>query len=90
MDIRKTELPTILRDLRKEAGFTQDELAPRIGISRETISAVENAKPETIDSLSIEMIRKWWSVCRLKAKENTRARFMDQIMLFFKFFAKKQ
>jgi HTH-type transcriptional regulator/antitoxin HipB len=89
MDLKNTDLPQILKDLRKEADYTQDELSPRIGISRETISAIENGKRETIENLSVEVINKWWSVCRSKARENTRQRFMNQIMGYFKFISDK-
>lgn len=89
MDLKKTELPAILRDLRLESGFTQQQLASRLNLSRETISAVENAKPETIDALAVETIAKWWSICRTKANESTRSRFVSQLMGFFKIFADK-
>ncbi|MFT6992855.1 MAG: DNA-binding XRE family transcriptional regulator [Paraglaciecola sp.] len=89
MDLKNSALPKILRDLRKEAGFTQEELAPRVGLGRETISAVENGKQETISNLSAETINKWWSVCRSKAKEETRQSFMGLIMGYFKIISDK-
>ena len=42
-----------LKKLRKEAGFTQKLLAGKIGISRETVVAIENEHPKTIGSLNI-------------------------------------
>lgn len=74
-----------LRTLRKESGLTQGELALRIGLSRETVSAIENDKPETMNSISVEVINKWWSLCRRKASENTRQSFMTTVMEYFGF-----
>lgn len=85
MDLQSSEIPVILRNLRKEAGYTQGELAQRLGLSRETVSAIENHKPETMRTLQIEVVNKWWSVCRSKAKAETRASFVDQIVGYFKF-----
>ena len=33
-----------LRELRKQRGLTQDELAKALGVSRQTINAIENNK----------------------------------------------
>ncbi|AEE23322.1 helix-turn-helix transcriptional regulator [Paraglaciecola chathamensis] len=85
MDLHSSELPVILRNLRKEAGYTQGELALRVGLSRETVSAIENNKPESLRTLQIEVVKKWWSVCRTKAKEETRNNFVNQIVGYFKF-----
>ncbi|MCC2616694.1 helix-turn-helix domain-containing protein [Aestuariibacter halophilus] len=74
-----------LRALRKESGYTQEELAVRIGISRETVSAIENEKPETMNSIGVEVISKWWSVCRQKASEQTRQSFFSTVMDYFGF-----
>ena len=35
----------ILKVMRKEAGFTQAEIAKAIGISRETVVAIEKCSP---------------------------------------------
>ena len=74
-----------LRALRKEAGYTQGDLAIRIGISRETVSAIENEKPETMNSIGVEVINKWWSVCRQKASAQTRESFFSTVMDYFGF-----
>lgn len=85
MDLKSSEIPVILRNLRKEAGFTQEELAQRLSLSRETVCAIENNKAETMRTLQIEVVNKWWSVCRSKAKAETRANFINQIVGYFKF-----
>ena len=83
MDLRNTDLPKTLRALRREAGYKQNELALRLGISRETVSAIENSKEETIKNLPDEVVRKWWSVCRSTAHEETRNHFFEQITDYF-------
>lgn len=74
-----------LRSLRKEAGYTQEELGFRIGISRETVSAIENEKPETISNIGVEVINSWWSICRQRASEQTRQSFFATVMDYFGF-----
>lgn len=74
-----------LKALRREAGYTQEELANRIGISRETVSAIENEKPETMNNIGVEIISKWWSICRQKASQQTRESFFSTVMDYFGF-----
>ncbi|KXI27613.1 helix-turn-helix domain-containing protein [Paraglaciecola hydrolytica] len=85
MSRRKQFSGVQLKALRKEAGFTQGELAIRIGISRETVSAIENEKPETMSNIGVEIISKWWTVCRQKASQQTRETFFSSIMDYFGF-----
>lgn len=72
-----------LRSLRKEAGFTQKEIATRIGISRETVVAIENEHPKTIDSLSLEVVNAWWIACRKSVSESSQLSFKAQVLRFF-------
>jgi HTH-type transcriptional regulator/antitoxin HipB len=74
-----------LKSLRKEAGYTQEELAQRVGISRETVSAIENDKPETMDNIGVGVVSKWWSICRQTASEETRKSFISTVMEYFDF-----
>ncbi|MCV2886079.1 helix-turn-helix domain-containing protein [Aestuariibacter sp. AA17] len=85
MSRRKKFSGAQLRALRKESGYTQEELALRVGISRETVSAIENEKPETMSAIGVEVISKWWSVCRQKASEQTRESFFSTVMEYFGF-----
>jgi HTH-type transcriptional regulator/antitoxin HipB len=85
MSRRKKFSGTQLRSLRKEAGYTQGELAFRVGISRETVSAIENEKPETMNAIGVEVISNWWSVCRQKASAQTRDSFFSTVMEYFGF-----
>jgi HTH-type transcriptional regulator / antitoxin HipB len=75
----------LLKIMRKEAGLTQAELATRLGVSRETISAIENEKPETVASLSIELIEKWWRVCGKTSSQKIKSQFVQNIVNFFNF-----
>jgi HTH-type transcriptional regulator/antitoxin HipB len=64
-----------LRELRLAAGLTQEVLAKRIGISRETVSAIENNQQMSIDALQLGVLEKWWAICRSTATHDLRARF---------------
>ncbi len=72
-----------LRGLRKEAGFTQAEIAKKIGISRETVVAIENEHPKTIDALSLEVVNAWWLTCRKSVSESSQLSFKAQVLKFF-------
>jgi HTH-type transcriptional regulator/antitoxin HipB len=74
-----------LKALRKESGYTQEQLACRLGISRETVSAIENDKPETMNNIAVELISRWWSVCRQRASVKTRELFFTSVMEYFGF-----
>ena len=74
-----------LKALRKDSGYTQEELAGRIGISRETVSAIENDKPETMNNIAVELISRWWVICRQGASAQTRESFFSTVMDYFDF-----
>jgi DNA-binding XRE family transcriptional regulator len=83
---RRTKISgPLLRELRKEAELTQHDLAARIGISRETVSAIENDKPETIEAIGAEVISKWHIICAQRASAATRNKFFDHVMKYFGF-----
>ncbi len=63
---------TILKQMRKEAGLTQAEIAKSIGISRETVVAIENAHPNTLEALSANTLGYWLNICRTGEKEPTQ------------------
>lgn len=52
---RTTSLLNKLRQFRVDAGYTQQELATRIGVTRKTINTVENAVfiPSTVLALKL-------------------------------------
>ena len=73
-----------LKQLRLDAGLTQLELGMRIGLSRETISAIENEHKAAINALTFEVVRKWWKVCRQHTDSDTNASLRRTILDFFK------
>ena len=46
-----------IRALRKERGISQEDLARRCGVSRQTINAIENNKFERTLSLAVRLAR---------------------------------
>lgn len=46
-----------IRDLRKAAGVSQEELAKRCGVSRQTINAIENNKYDPTLALAFQLSR---------------------------------
>lgn len=62
-----------LRALRREAGLTQQQIAEKLCISRETVVAIENNKPSAIEGLKLKTIQMWCCACR----PNVRYRTLD-------------
>lgn len=60
-----------LKQLRTESGVTQAQMAEHLGISRETIIAIEQNKPGSIDKLSFEKVNNWGRFCRAKVSIST-------------------
>ena len=48
-------MKSLIRDLRREQGLSQEELARRCGVSRETINAIENNKYDPTLALAAEL-----------------------------------
>ena len=46
-----------LKNLRKAKGFSQEELAKRCGVSRQTVNAIENNKYDPTLSLAFRLAR---------------------------------
>jgi HTH-type transcriptional regulator/antitoxin HipB len=72
-----------LKQLRTEAGYTQKELGAQVGLSRETIVAIENEYPGSIDKLGLEVVNAWWAACRQDVSADTKKSFKKQILAFF-------
>lgn len=72
-----------LKQIRKEAGYTQVELAKLLRVHRDTIGHIENNKPGTIDEISADLIRRWWQKCSSRVSENTRYSFKLFIKKYF-------
>ena len=48
-------MKSLIRDLRREQGLSQEELARRCGVSRQTINAIENNKYDPTLALAVEL-----------------------------------
>ena len=48
-------MENIIKSRRKELGFSQDELAKKCGVSRQTINAIENNKYDPTLSLAFRL-----------------------------------
>lgn len=48
-------MKNIIKHRRKELGFSQDELAKKCGVSRQTINAIENNKYDPTLSLAFKL-----------------------------------
>lgn len=48
-------MKSLIRDLRREQGLSQEELARRCGVSRQTINAIENNKYDSTLALAAEL-----------------------------------
>jgi DNA-binding XRE family transcriptional regulator len=83
---RKKFSGEVLKNLRKQAGYTQDQLAEQVGLSRETVSAIETERPETINALTVKIISRWNDCCNQRIAETDRTTTLyEEIMRVFNF-----
>lgn len=52
-----TNMENIIRNRRKELGLSQEELAKKCGVSRQTVNAIENNKYDPTLSLAFNLAR---------------------------------
>ncbi|WP_232373507.1 helix-turn-helix domain-containing protein [Alteromonas sp. RKMC-009] len=69
-----------LRKLRLEAGFTQQQIADAVCLSRETVVAIENNKQSAIDGLKWKTVRNWCLVCKGKVRYETMNTFTKYLV----------
>ncbi|GAB5378987.1 MAG: hypothetical protein Alis3KO_00780 [Aliiglaciecola sp.] len=86
MGRRKKVSGETLRKMRKQTGYTQEQWGVILGISRETVSAIENDKPETMNSLEAEILAKWWEYSHHHIDNTLQQSFKDMVLNFFGFF----
>lgn len=72
-----------LRRLRQESGYTQKTMARRLGVSRETVVALENEYPSAIGSVEARLIQKWFQITRNLVEAQTRKSFMAYVVKYF-------
>lgn len=85
MTDNKEQLVEDLRRMRREAGYTQQELANLLGVARETVIAIEKKKPGTLKTLELNLIKQWWDACDSKANASTMQNFKQGLINFFGF-----
>lgn len=74
-DTLHVERSDVLRSLRLESSFTQQQLAEKLGISREKVVAVENCHAKSMVALELDTIKMWWTLCRKRAENATQRKF---------------
>ena len=79
------EKSSLLKQLRKDAGLTQDELAQRMKVTRDVISHIENCHLQQMDNLKTDFEDKWWEVCQYTARPETKASWRSYILNKFGF-----
>ena len=55
--VRPTRVPNSLRALREQAGLTQAEVARRVGVTRQTLIAIEQGKYSPTLELAFQLCR---------------------------------
>jgi len=74
-DTHHIERSDILRSLRLESNLTQQQLADKLGISREKVVAVENFHLKSMLALELDTVKSWWKLCRKNAESKTQKKF---------------
>tara|TARA_B100002003_G_scaffold38907_1_gene34459 strand:- start:14877 stop:15137 length:261 start_codon:yes stop_codon:yes gene_type:complete len=69
-----------LRELRLRAGFTQQDIAYRIKITRETVSAIERNRPGAIKALKWSTIHQWCYHCKDRIPHETLTEFTKYLI----------
>lgn len=78
------EKAQLLKRMRQEAGLTQQELASRLKVSRETVSAIENCHHSAMSALSDDLREQWWKVCAAGATSETKLSFINLVTRIFR------
>jgi DNA-binding XRE family transcriptional regulator len=72
---------TKLRQLRRSATpkLSQQELADRLGLRRETVNKIENDHQATIRAIKVEVLLNWYEICGARAPRSARQDFVHYI-----------
>lgn len=65
-----------LRKMREEAGLLQEQLARRLGVTDETIKAIESDLPGVVQSMDFNFTLRWQAACYKSMK-----RFLASLFL---------
>jgi DNA-binding XRE family transcriptional regulator len=83
MKYDKREMVIDLKQFRKDAGLSQKELGRLIGVSRETVVAIECQNEASLNSLKMDLVKHWLEACKPSAKNALLKRFKMGIVGFF-------
>lgn len=75
-DVLHIERSEVLRGLRLESSYTQQQIADKLGISREKVVAVENCHIKSMLALELDIVKNWWELCRPRADIQTQKQFV--------------
>lgn len=78
----------MLRSMREATGFTQEQWGGIIGLSRETVSAIENNKPGSIDKIGADTLAKWFEYSSTHLDNQLKSTFESSILKYFGFWRK--
>lgn len=79
----KLKMVDDLKQMRLDTGLSQKALGEQIGISRETVLAIEKKHAGAIKSLEMDVVKLWFRTCKNKANSPLLARFKRGITAFF-------
>jgi len=69
------QLMETLRKVRREADITQQALADKLGLCRETVVAIEKMKKGSIENITLQTLKGWWATCREECSPESGDRF---------------
>ena len=72
-----------LKRARKNAGLTQQQIAQRVGVSRQTVNKIENNQVDAVRALKLITVQRWHSACRVLMTREERQTFADSLRNFF-------
>ena len=81
--LQRHKFGTELKAIRKRAELTQQDLATKLGISRETVSALENNKESAINSLPVDTLIEWYALCSKEVSQTAKHSFIYSLMKLF-------
>ena len=73
------EKSKLLKELRLGAGMKQQQLADRLGVTRDIVSHIENCHLQQMESLRSDFEQKWWQVCQTTTTPVARESWRDYI-----------
>jgi len=73
-----------LKRARISSGLTQQQVATQLGLSRETVSAIERNKESTIKALKAQTIVEWFNLCSKQMSESAKSSFIYSILRLFR------